>query len=108
MKLVDPLSVMQFMGGSLPIHLSMLYYGFTILYVVRPDVKCWYGFRGNTTKSLFDDVWVMFVVHIVCVCSQLLKGCCNTHSDFGATFRTLLKFVYVFSYLFAIVFITEK
>lgn len=105
MKLVDPLSVMQFLGGSLPIHLSMLFYSATILFVVEPKVKCWYGFRGHKAATIFDDVKVMFAAHIICILAMIVKSQCKPSTDGGATCRTFLKFSYIFTYIFALCYI---
>ena len=105
MKLVDPLSVMQFLGGSLPIHLSMLFYAANMLFVVKPKVSCWKGYQNNTIKTLFNDVWIMFAAHIVSIVAQVLKTCCRNTDNSGAQWRTFLKFIYVFFYLFALVFV---
>ena len=80
MKFVDPLSVMRYLGGSLPIHISMALYSAYILFEVKPSLKCWYGFKGTTKDNLFDDVWVIFAAHITCIIAQLLSKCCKSSS----------------------------
>ena len=68
MKFTDTMSSFKYMGGALPLHAAMLYYGLHISqedeYIYRLNKECEHTF----TKMDLDDVDYMMIAHIVCIC----------------------------------------
>ena len=75
MKFLDPWASFQYLGGALPIHISMAIYC-AKLYIQKKDRL---GFMNACVEQLscstvqFDDIRIMFIAHIFCLFTIIQK-----------------------------------
>ena len=89
MKFSDPLASLQYMGGAIPIHLSMSLYATFVYFISAKQIDCdkyssqaLSDFDENGDDD-FQDVFNMLVVHIICFLLYLYKKALTKSSKEG-------------------------
>ena len=67
MKYSDPLTPLQYMGGQPPFHFALAIYSGYIYFVTVPQFKC------AQKVDDFEDIFFIFVVHIICLIFHFLN-----------------------------------
>ena len=106
MKFTDTMSSFKYMGGALPMHVAMLYYGYIISkeesFLIELNKKC----KNDLPKLDDEDVTYMMMAHSVCIFVITVKKLLSYQKSFNAGF--LLEFMkqfYIFTYVFALLYI---
>ena len=87
MKYKDPLTVLQYMGGSLPVHICMSVFAGYVYYSDANDFPCK---DPNTQKEVldyFNDIKYMFYVHIIYSVLYAICRSLHTMHFYGAYFK---------------------
>ena len=113
MKFKDPLATLQYMGGSLPQHFSMLFYASYCWFYLRSDIECSNAIENKDKDSQdirdnYVDVLIMVIAHLMCINMFIMKKSFSKKSDFGAYMKTFCMIMGIFSYMGSILYIQAK
>ena len=79
MLIYDPLATFQYMGGAIPIHLSLIFYGVYQYYFVYETIKCdnpaYYPriIVNLSDVDNYSDIFWMTATHINSVLLYIIK-----------------------------------
>jgi len=71
MKFIDPLTTMQYLGGSLPVHIAMAIY---CIDEYTSNRQYFSECRSRlSTKLAFDDILIMLCAHLLGILYEIFK-----------------------------------
>ena len=100
MKFSDPLASLQYMGGAIPIHISMSIYAAFVYFISAKNIDCekYKDDLNESDHSLgdfdekgtddFEDVFNMLVVHLICLVLFLYKKALSKSAKEGRNLYT--------------------
>lgn len=107
MKFIDTMASFKYLGGALPMHVTMMIYGYLVytkeyeLIWINPDCT------NELPKLSLEDVLYMMIAHSVCVFIMSFRrilGFFQAKNCKAIYFQEILKITYVAVYLLAILY----
>lgn len=111
MKFTDTMSSFKYMGGSLPIHMAMLYYGWLITHEGFPLVKLNEECKRvkEVPKLDNDDIHNMMKAHMMCIFVICANKLLNFQTRIDASYLLVfLRYAYIFVYMLALLYCQMK
>ena len=108
MKFKDPLATLQYMGGAIPVHISMFAYASYIYKTAYKNLDCsmvnevFYPDDPDHELEIdsFQDVFFMLLVNAICIfLFTVNKNLNETSGGFAGYLKTFLKIICITLYM---------
>ena len=104
MKFKDTLATLQYMGGTMPNHISMLLYAGYAWEFYYKDIDC-NEIRAREFPNLpvlkldsYKCIYDMIITHALCIALYFLGKLLSKNNDYSSYFKTLLIAIRIFIY----------
>jgi hypothetical protein len=93
MRNADPLITLNYMGGPLPIHLTLGVLGITVYWTCSKSIQCSStdSEEKSNLSSTYSDIYSMAVAHSLFALLFIIKKSIKSHYENGLLFKTILS-----------------
>ena len=106
MRFLDPFAVLQYLGGAVSIHLAFGIYSGYVIFVLAEELECYDDAKFVKKATMYNDVWCMFVAHIVCIVCAIIRKFFPSKTTAGQFWRNGLNHGKIWTYLLSLMYVT--